>query len=260
MAFPNRKKSIYGYSKRIAYQAALRLAFMENGLPEIIQTDHESVFHENKGGSPFPTLFHLWLIGLGISKTLSRIHQPTDQARVKRMHQTIERQAIQGIEHANWEQLFSFCQQRRKFLNQTFPCSSLENQTPYAFAQKKHSGRFYHPHLEDKLIDIKRIYDFLQKGKWYRWTSKNKTITLGGNQYHAGKAKKNTQVVITFDRETLMLNIHDDKELLLQKIPIKGISKEILIGSVFWNMANVQLKLPLFWQAQKVSTIFWQST
>jgi hypothetical protein len=48
------------------YQCALRLAFLEFGLPLNIQADHGSIFYENSVKSPFPTLLHLWLLSLGI--------------------------------------------------------------------------------------------------------------------------------------------------------------------------------------------------
>jgi len=261
MAYPNRKKSIYGFSTRLDYQCALRLAFIENGLPEVIQTDHEGIFFENKGGSPYPTVFHLWLIGLGIKKALSRIAQPTDQARVERMHQTIEKQAIMGVDYQNWNTLFSFCQQRREFLNQTFSCSMIDNKTPYQFAgQAKHSGRFYNLHLEQQMIDLTRIYKFLSKGLWYRWLSKGKSVTLGGQVYYLSKAKADSQLLITFDRESLKLRFHDDKELFIQSMPIKGITKENLMGDIFWKMVNVQLELPLCWDTQKISTTLVHNT
>lgn len=261
MAYPNQKKSIFGYSKRLDYQCALRLAFMENGLPQVIQTDHEGVFHENKGGSPFPTVFHLWLIGLGITKVLSRVNRPTDQGMVERMHQTMDRQVIQGLEHSSWQGLFEFCQQRRYFLNQMLPCTSLGGQAPYkVFAKQKHSGRFYQPHLEEHLLDLNRIYAYLEKGKWYRWTSQKKAFTLGGIAYRAKSLPKKTQVLITFTRKDLMLNIHDDKELLVQKIPIQGITKKALMGDLFWKMTNVQLELPLCWDTRKVSTTLLHNT
>lgn len=261
MAYPNLRKSIHGYSKRLDYQCALRLAFIENGLPEEIQTDHESIFYENKGKSPFPTLFHLWLISLDISKVFSRFHVPTDQGLVERMHQTIEQQAVQGINHQSWDMLFSFCQRKRKFLNQTFPCASLDHKAPYqVFPQAKHSGKFYHPLLEEQMMDLDRVYAYLDKGKWYRRTSQNKSITLGGVFYYLCNAKKKASVQITFDSKTLMLSFHDDKERLLQKLPIKGIDKKTLMGDVFWKMTNVQLELPLYWDTQKVTTTFLHNT
>jgi hypothetical protein len=257
MAFPNRKKSLYGNSKRVDYQCVLRLAFIENGLPQQIQTDHEGIFHENKGKSPFPTLFHLWLIGLGINLVFSRVHQPTDQSLVERMHQTIEKQVIEGVNHPNWDTLFELCQKRRNFLNNTFPCASLDNKSPYqAFPQARHSGRYYHPQREEDMLDLRRIYKFLEKGKWYRIVSQLGSVTLGGNVYYLSKVRGRTEVIISFDADTLLLSFHDVKERLIQKISIKGIIKKILMGEVFWKMSNVQLELPLCWETQKVSTTF----
>lgn len=257
MAFPNVKKRLHGFSKRSDYQCALRLAFTENGLPEQLQTDHEGIFHENKGKSAFPTVLHLWLLGLGIGLTFSRLRRPTDQGKVERMHQTIERQVILGQQHRNWESLFNLCQQRRKFLNEEFPCSSLGKQSPYqAFPQARHSGRFYHPSLEADLIDLQRIYAFLAKGKWYRIVSRQGSVTLGGEVYYLKGTQQRTQVRIEFDAKTLMLSFHDDKERLLQQLPIKGINKKALMGQVFWKMSNIQLELPLNWEAQKTSTTF----
>lgn len=261
MAFPNRKKSIYGHSKRSDYQCALRMAFMEYGLPELIQTDHEGVFYENKGKSPFPTLFHLWLTALGISQSFSRFNTPTDQGAVERMHQTMEKQAIQGIRHSDWETLFNFCQSRRRFMNQSFPCSRLNNQAPYqAFAKAKHSERHYQPQSEKRMLELNKVYAFLEKGKWYRSISKGRSMTLGGQVYYLAKATPASQCMITFCSKTLMLSFHDDKEHLIQKLPIKGINKEILMGEVFWKITNIQLELPFSWDTQKVSTTFLHNT
>lgn len=257
MAYPNQRKQLTGSSKRIDYQYALRLAFIEYGLPEVIQTDHESIFYENKGQSPFPTVFHLWLIGLGIAKVFGRFHQPTDQGLVERMHQTIDKQAIKGIDHPNWESLFNFCQQRRAFLNLTFPCSSLENKSPYAaFPKAKHSGRFYHPFHEDSMIDLKRIYAYLDKGLWYRRASYNKSITLGGKVYYVKSTARKARVTITFDSKISQLSFHNDKQQLLEQQPIKGIDKKSLMGDLFWKMVNIQLELPLCWDTQKATTTF----
>ena len=261
MAYPNKKKSIHGYSLRLDYQCALRLAFSEHGLPQRIQTDHEGVFVESKGKSPFPSVFHLWLVGLGVALSFSRIKRPTDQGLVERMHQTIEKQVLQGIMYPNWEKLFDFCQQRRGFLNQHFRCASLDDRSPYqAFPEAKHSGRPYYLQKEEQLIDLNRIYQFLGKGKWYRKVSTLRSLTLGGQVYYVANAKPNTQLYITFDVESKLLHFHNDKEILIQKIPIKGINKERLMGEIFWKMINVQLQLPLYWNTQKISTTFLHNT
>ena len=257
MAYPNLKKSIHGHSKRVDYQCALRLAFIEHGLPQCIQTDHESIFYETKGKSPFPTLFHLWLVGLGITKSFSRMKRPTDQAIVERMHQTIEQQIARETELPGWEALFHLCQKRRKFLNEHFACRSLSNRSPFeVFADRKHSGRYYHPAHEERLLSLDRIYDLLSKGKWYRKVSKLRSLTLGGEVYYIAQAPPLSQLCITFDRDTKLLHFHNDKELLVQKIPIKGICKKRIMGDTFWKLVNIQLELPLFWETKKLDTTF----
>lgn len=255
MAFPNKKKSIGGHPKRVDYQCALRLAFMEKGLPEAIQTDHEAIFYENKSKSPFPTMLHLWLISLGVSQVFSRIHQPTDQAHVERMHQMMESQVIQGVKYHNWEALFRACQKRRNVLNETYPCSSIGNRAPLeVFPEARHSGRYYHPQREERMMDLNKVYDFLAKGKWFRWTSKTKTITLGGQAYYLLKFKPKEQVQITFDPKKLHFIFHDDKEQFLAALPIQKLSKQTLMGQLYWALSNVQLEIPFSWEAEKVST------
>lgn len=262
MAFPNKKKHWSGHSKRVDYQCALRLAFMEFGLPQSIQTDHESIFYENKGNSPFPTVLHLWLLSLGIFQVFSRIHQPTDQAHVERMHQTIENQAIRGMSYPNWEAFFGYCQQRRKILNQTYPCSSLSGKAPLqAFPQARHSGRHYNVQLEEQLMDLNRIYAFLAKGQWFRWTGrKGHVVSLGGHKYYVPELNHGTQAKISFDPQTLELLFHDDKELVVAKQPIKGISKKDLMGDLYWKLANVQLEFPFSWEIQKLNTTLLDNT
>lgn len=258
MAFPNRKKHLTDHSKRSDYQCALRLAFIEFGLPKGIQTDHESIFYENKSKSPFPTVLHLWLISLGISQVFSRIHQPTDQAHVERMHQTIENQAIRGMSYPNWEAFFDYCQHRRRILNQTYPCSSLKDRAPLqAFPQAKHSGRFYQIQGEEQMMDLDPVYAFLAKGQWFRWIARGShTASLGGYKYYIPRCNRRTQVKITFDPEFQQLIFHDDKELVLAKRPIKGITKPALMGNPYWKISNVQLELPFSWEVQKLNTTF----
>lgn len=258
MAFPNRKKHLTGHSKRTDYQCALRLAFMEFGLPKGIQTDHESIFYENKTNSPFPTVLHLWLISLGITQIFSRIHQPTDQSLVERMHQTIEKQAIQGMTYSTWEAFFDYCQQRRRVLNQTYPCASLNNKAPLqALPQARHSQRFYHLQLEEQMMDLTRVYAFLAQGEWFRWTGNDsRIVSVGGYKYYVPQFKPRTQVRITFDSETQELLFHNDKELVLEKHPIRGITKLDLMGPLYWKISNVQLELPFSWDVQKLNTTF----
>jgi len=130
-SWPAEMKSMQGHPNTSDYQTCLRLGFLEFGLPKTVQTDHASVFYDNKTKSPFPTILHLWLIGLGIKQIYSRVHQPTDQGVVERSHQTIEKQVLKRTEvFQDWERLYDFCQKRRKKLNEKIPSSSTNGQPP----------------------------------------------------------------------------------------------------------------------------------
>jgi len=178
------------------------------------------------------------------------------------MHQTIENQAIRGMSYPNWEAFFDYCQQRRKILNQTYPCSSLNNKAPLqVFPNAKHSGKYYHLQLEEKLIDLNRFYAFLAKGQWFRWMGNtNHLISLGGYKYYVPEIKYRTQIKISFDPQTLQLLFHDDKELVVARKPIKGISKKTLMGDLYWKVSNVQLEFPFSWEIQKLNTTLLDNT
>ena len=75
------------HAKTGDYQVVLRSAFMEWGLPQSLQVDHESAFYDNRSKSPFPSRLHLWLIALGVSLTFIRYNQPQDQGMTERSHQ-----------------------------------------------------------------------------------------------------------------------------------------------------------------------------
>lgn len=72
---------------RQRYQRVLRWAFVRYGLPEHISLDHDSA-------SPFPSLLHLWLIGLGVQVRFIHKRPPLEHSRIERHHQTIARQAF----------------------------------------------------------------------------------------------------------------------------------------------------------------------
>lgn len=82
-SFPVQVKCKKSQPKTVHYLWALRLGFEEFGLPKAIKVDKDSVFIDSTSQSPFPSLVHLFLVGLGIE--LCFIHQapPAKQAMVE---------------------------------------------------------------------------------------------------------------------------------------------------------------------------------
>jgi transposase InsO family protein len=243
------------------YRCVLRLAFREFGLPEKIQSDHATAFYENRSKSPFPTRFHLWLIALGIGLVFSRKRRPTDQACVERMHQTMEKQITTSTPPASLEMLSRRADQRRNRLNRDIPSSATGGLPPLvACPQARHSGKKYRPELEQGLIKLERVYDFLADGKWYRKVGcQGRVVSLGGEKYYLTNAISCSTLQITFDRQEKQLVFSDAKgENEIARKPITGIDYDNLMGEGFAQacLPGFQLQLPLSWETKKLALLF----
>jgi transposase InsO family protein len=232
------------------YRNCLRRAFAIYGLPEKIQVDHGSAFYENKGKSPFPTRFHLWLISLGIELLFSRKYRPTDQGVVERMHQTIKNQVLRTDPYASLFTIQQKTDERVERLNYHIPSSSFNNLPPLvANPQARHSGRFYCPKNEKELIDFELVFDYLSQGKWIRQAtgSRGNLISLGGIKYHLLDTDKWQKVELTFEKGTKMIKpcmFKTRREL--NPILIKDITYQYLQGDDFLDCLpeGFQFQLP----------------
>jgi hypothetical protein len=239
------------------YQCALRLAFARFGMPERIQSDNGSIFHETSTMSPFPTTFHLWLTGLGIRFSFARSRTPTDQAAVERSHRTLFNQVRCTTAFKNWQHLYEWVQQRIEQLNGALICKTINCSPLSAFPQAIHSQRYYAPQNELKLLDLDRIYAFLAKCEWFRKVAPNHNLSLGGQLYSIKEAQTKQQLRITFDENTRKLSFYKDRELIAQK-DITGITKEKMAGQdhVNFRMPGAQLELPFTWEIEKLVRLY----
>lgn len=214
------EKQVVRHANTADYQVALRLAFTAWGLPACLQVDHESVFYDNATKSPFPTVLHLWLQGLGISFTFSRVHRPTDQAMTERSHQLWTGQVLEGQCFSNWQELYDALQERRNFLNYHLPCASLKQPPLCAFPQAKHSGRVYRPEWEADILELQRVYEYLAQGRWFRRIGSNGTFSLGGNIYYVGPKWKRHQFEIRFDAVEQLFLCYDETGNLIKQVAL----------------------------------------
>jgi hypothetical protein len=232
------------------YQVALRLAFCDWGLPDRLATDHESVFYDNLEKSPFPTRFHLWLLALGVTLTFGRLGRPTDQGMTERSHQLWQQQVLDGQTFANREALYQALKQRREVLNSSLPCASLGEVPPLqAFPEAKTPRRLYRLEWEMDLLDLTRIHAYLAQGQWFRLASNIGAVSLGQQRYCLGKVWARQQVAITFDPATQELVFTVTQPARTKRLPIKGITKDALIGELgpLVNLPVFQPMLPMSW-------------
>jgi len=241
------------------YQAALRLAFFTWGLPQAIQVDHESVFHDNKSRSPFPTLLHQWLLALGVNLTFGRVNQPKDQAITERSHQLWAAQVLQGQRFADWSSLYRTLEQRRDFLNTALPCRSLHNRPPLlAYPEAHPSGRAFRLEGEADLLDLQRVYTYLAQGCWFRLVATNGILSLGGHFYSVGTTWQRHQLQITFDADTCCFIFADESGQLIHQAPIQGLSIPTLMGEwhAYAALPAFQLAFPFTWSDLRPLRLF----
>jgi len=230
------------------YQRILRRAFIRYGLPEWLSLDHDSAFYDNKSASPFPSVIHLWLIGLSVQVRFIHKRPPLEHSRIERHHQTIARQAFEGQTFADVTALQHSLQARLLFLNQEYPTRALDGLPPFqAFPQARHSGRFYGLDTEEQLLDMQCIYDYLQSGHWFRKVSSVGTFSLGGHLYNATRRFTEQTMEITFDGTTHKLICLPERETTAFQLDVQGLTKAALMGnsSALPSYTAYQLALPL---------------
>jgi hypothetical protein len=231
-------------------QDTLRLAFAEWGLPLEIQTDREVVYI----GSPdrnFPSLFTLWLLGLGVTHVLSRHRRPTDQPHVERNHRTLADMTWKDEHFDTLQQLQMTLDDRRQRYNRELPvqaancrgCPPLEVH-PWA----RHSGRPFHPALEWALFDMQRVDAYLASQVWPRKVSATGNVSVGGHHYYVGRSHLEQLVSVQFIPKTRSFRFQAPDGSLVAERPAVGLDKVDLIGYMPLERAIplvFQLPLPL---------------
>lgn len=236
------------HAKSQEYQRVLRRAFTRYGMPEQISLDHDSAFYDNKSASPFPSVIHLWLIGLGIQVRFIHKRPPLEHARIERHHQTIAGQAFSGQTFVDVAALQRSLQARMLFINQEYPTLALNGVPPFhAFPQARHSGRPYLPTEEERLLDMQRIFAYLQAGRWFRQISSVGVFSLGGYSYNATTQFADQMVEVTFNATTHKLTCLPEKASTTFHFDIQGITQSALMGSalILPNYLPYQMALPL---------------
>jgi hypothetical protein len=228
------------------YQQVLRRAFIRYGLPEQISLDHDSVFYDNKSASPFPSVLHLWLVGLGVQVRFIHKKPPLEHARIERHHQTIAGQAFASQTFTNLAALQRSLQARMLFINQEYPTRALHGIPPLqAFPQARHSGRPYSLATEEHILDLQRICDYLQAGRWFRQISAGGIFSLGDYDYKATKLFAKQTVEITFNPATRQLICLPEKSTTTLQFDIQGLTKAALMGPALPLPGYVPFQLAL---------------
>lgn len=240
------------------YQLLLRRAFLQYGLPEQVSLDHDSVFYDNRSPSPFPTLLHLWLIGLGVQVRFIEKTPPQEHARIERHHQVLVEQAVRGQTFASPAELQALLSERIDFLNHDYPSAVSGGQAPLqANPQARQSPRPYRLEWEAELLDLGRVSAYLAKGRWFRKTSQVGMFSLGAQRYNARMGHANQTLEISFDPQTAEFVCLPERSPHPVRLLAKGLTKEALMGELdpLLSLPAYQLALPFSRQAWREMTL-----
>ncbi len=235
------------------YYVTLRRAFLTYGLPKRLSLDHDTVFFDNTSPSPFPTRLHLWLLGLGMDIVFTRIRRPTDHASIERTHQTMTSQALLGQTYASPDGLWAELDERRAVLNQFLPIRALNRQAPLeAYPEATFSGRAYRPEWEEALFDLRRIYQYLAQGRWFRYNNHG-CVRLGTYDYYLDYHYDKQTMEITFDANQVAFVCQPEVSRPPIVVPARGLTKADLMGdlAMLLQLPAYQLAFPFFPEDQR---------
>ncbi len=214
-------------------QGDLRQVFSIFGLPHAIQTDRESVY----GAPPeeqFPTLFTLWLVGLGIEHQFKRQNQVTDQAHVERGHRTLFDWIEMPQPLADLAMLQAALDTARFVHNTVLPshAGDCEGHAPMTVHPEVNVPlRPYAPEAELALFDLPRVDHFLARYTWPHQVSKMGQVTVGPHLYYVGIAYAGKTVNVRFDPHDRCLVFHDvEDDHRIRRQPIKDLTVATITG------------------------------
>lgn len=213
--------AVGGRGKRVTLaqlRQTLRQTFTCWGtLPEEVQTDNEPLFVGHTADN-FPSLFTLWLSGLGIRHLTIRPGISTDNAEVERCHRTLFDYALDGQLHLPFSQLQQKLEQAVQELTFHLPsqangCNGLS--PVQAHPQLLSQPRPFLPEQELALFSQERVDAFLATFTWRRKVGKTGQICIGGHHryYSVGRAYARQYVLVRFDPQDRHFVFYPDQAL-----------------------------------------------
>lgn len=203
-----------------------------NTLPERVQTDNQTGLAAARQSNDFPTIFTLWLVGLGIEHVFIRPGRPTDNAEVERCHRTVTDYAIVGNQHQPQPQLQQALDLAVHALNFELPSKAhgCHGLAPVeAHPDLLHHVRLFHPEWEFASFDLQSVYAYLASLSWERIVSKVGRIDLGAHRYSVGVRFARKRIIARFEPSSCEFAFYDGQDFIRCR-PALGLSMAELTG------------------------------
>lgn len=236
-------------------RATLRTGFERwHTLPARVPTDGETCLSPSREDS-FPSLFTLWLKGLGIQHSLTRPGKPTDNAEVERCHRTIHDYGMVGNEDHSLSCLQLLLDQAVHELTYELPsrAAGCAGKSPMqAHPELLQPRRSFRAQEELACFDIQQVDAYLATFTWRRKVSHTGQICIGGSHpyYTVARAYAYSEVFVRFDpadRHFVFYATHTPEPELGRR-PARHLEIEDLTGLITFpqGLLPQQLPLPLF--------------
>lgn len=233
-------------------QANLRIIFTEFGLPLGLQTDRERVYGR-PATEEFPTLFTLWLEGLGIHHHFIRPGQATDQPHVERGHRTWNDWLMQPEPTPDLATFRSELAQARYMHNEVLSSQAgdCRGRTPFqAHPEVRVPICPFTPEVELLLFDLARVDRFLAQFVWQYKVAKSGQVSIGRSVYYVGTTHAGKRVRVRFDpNDRHFVFTHSQTDTVLKRCPAKKLDVQTITGLKPDLMPQLSqpFQLPLPW-------------
>lgn len=233
-------------------QADLRVVFAEFGLPLGLQTDREKVYGR-PATEAFPTLFTLWLKGLGIDHHFTRPGQATDQAHVERGHRTWNDWLMRPDPTPDLTTYRAELAQARYMHSEVLSSQAgdCQGRTPYQAHPEIHIPvQPFVPEAELLQFNLSRVDRFLAQFIWQHKVTKSGQVSIGESVYYVGNTHAGKQVTVRFDpKDRHFVFTHPQTGKVLKRCPSKRLDVQTITGLKPENVPQLSqpYQLPLPW-------------
>ncbi len=202
----------------------MREWFERWGRPQQIQFDHGQPWCSQS--SRLPSLFELWLVGLGIEVVWSRPHYPQDNGIVERSHRTTQSWSA-PYTCRSLEQLQAHVDAAVQIQRQVYPNAKGLSRL-HRYPQLQSCPRPYCKNQEDQLWSLQRVYDRLSAEVCARKVDASGRISLYNRNYTLTRALAGQTLWVRFHSQTAQWWCYDLKGQLVGQCPSLEINPEVI--------------------------------
>lgn len=227
--FPARQGSRFCKVSLEQYRQALRWSFERWGLPDRIRTDRERVLVP-EGDYPYPSVFTLWLTGLGIEHEL--IRRVIENGSVERSHRTrFDRLEGYGpFTFSEWQEIAQYEAWRMNVVLPSRGRHCRRKPPLLVYPQAAQPKRWYRSAEELDLFELERLKTYLTQGKWLRHTSSKGQFSFHVQKYNLGVRFRSQWLQITYSPTGLFQVTSPPASDILLTFTVDDLTVEAITG------------------------------